>query len=88
MLCPPRIDKTADSNELEIKEEIYQEVSDAGGGDVDAAVDEDLLQVGAAVSERKEALVGETVDPGENDPPQRAAPSDLRHTHVRHLRGK
>ena len=53
---------------------------------MDAAVDEDLLQVGAAVGEREEAVVGESVQSGEHDPPQRAAPGDLRHTHIRHLR--
>ena len=65
---------------------IYQEISDAGGGDVDAAIDEDLLQVGAAVGEREEAVVGESVQSGEHDPSQRTAPGDLRHTNIRHLR--
>ena len=53
---------------------------------MDAAIDEDFLQVGAAVGEREEALVGETCQSGEDDPPQGAAPSDLRHTIIRHLR--
>ena len=53
---------------------------------MNATVDEDLFQVGAAVCEREEAVVGESVQSGEHDPPQRAAPGDLRHTHIRHLR--
>ena len=53
---------------------------------MDAAVDEDLLQVGAAVGEREEAVVGESVQSGEHDPSQRTAPGDLRHTNIRHLR--
>ena len=74
--------------EIHEKPGTYQEVPDAGGGDVDAAVDEDLLQVGTAVGEREEALVGETGQSGEYDPPQGAAPSDLRHTNISHLREK
>ena len=53
---------------------------------MDATVDEDLLQVRAAVCEREEAVVGEPVQSGEHDPPQRTAPGDLRHTNIRHLR--
>ena len=84
----PRLFLTAPSNSeaRQVRWWIYQEISYAGGGDVDAAVDEDLLQVGAAVCEREEAVVGESVQSREDDPPQGAAPGDLRHTHIRHLR--